>query len=101
MLLFQDTTAVVWYMDESSVHSWTTLRSTYMHKTDKFSTSIRTKGEWFTIFGAIGGTLGGEIQHEYEILNTTNKENTLWFLQKLRALTSLRVQVTVFLDNHR
>ena len=77
--LLSDLNEVVWYFDESSVHSWTTLRSTYMHKVDKFQTTIRTKGEWFTIFGAIGGHLNGDIQFTYEILNTTNKENTLWF----------------------
>lgn len=80
-----DLNNVVYFFDESSVHTWTTQRFAYMNPANPFQTTIRSKGEHCTMLGSIGGHLNGDIDFHYTLDKTTNKETVMAYLVKLRA----------------
>ena len=55
-----------------------------MNPEETFNLAIRKKGEYATMYGAIGGKMGGPKALVYELHSTTNKENTVEFFKKLR-----------------
>ena len=91
---------ILYFMDESSVHCWTTSNKAWMHPNDIFNVSIRKKGEWVTVYGALGGKMGAPIELIHSLKSTTNKENTVEFFKQVRS-NHMFEEITILLDNHR
>ena len=75
---------IVYFFDESSIHAWQTIRKCWMNPEMTFNVPIRKKGDYCTMYGAIGGTIGTPVALVFELHTTTNKENTVTFFKKLR-----------------
>lgn len=101
-------TKAVYFMDETSTHCWATRSKTFYKEEEPIMLNYQnTRGRSRTIIGAVGGH-GEDINFHFDVVNATNKEIVVNYLDKLVKETSLwrdrvprtREDIVICMDNH-